>query len=54
MGQSVRHYADGLRAIVDHDEAAAVFGGGFACRAAACEEVQNEVAGVGVDLDDAL
>jgi len=48
------HDSDGGGVFVDHDEAAAVSGCGFACGSAACEEIQYGVAGVGVDADDAL
>ncbi len=41
-------------AFVDQDEVAVVFCGGFAGGAASGEEVEDGLAGVGVDADDAL
>ena len=48
------HDGDGLRVLVDKQEAAVVAGGGLSGGAAARKEVEHEIAGVGVDADDAL
>jgi len=50
--ESVFHDSDGGGALIDHDEAALVFCGGFGGGAAAREEVENRVTGVRVDADD--
>src|SRR5215831_14840376 len=52
--QPLLHDFDSLRTFVDEQKVAAVFGGGFAGGSAAGEEVEDSVAGVGMDLYDAF
>jgi len=53
-GQALAHDGDGFGVLVDEDVIAVVAGGGFAGCAGAGEEVEDGVAGVGVDADDAF
>ena len=53
-GEARGHDADGVGALVDEEEAAVGFGGGDAGGAGAGEEVEDGVAFVRVDLDDAV
>lgn len=52
--EALCHDGHGRGTFVDHDEAATVAAGGFACGATASEEVEYGIAGVGVDPDDAF
>ena len=52
--KALAHDGAGLGVLVDHDEAALVAGGGLGGGAGAGEEVEDGVAGVGVDADDAF
>ena len=53
VSQSILHDSDGFGVVIDERKVAALLVGGFAESAAAGEEVQDAVAGVGMDADDA-
>jgi hypothetical protein len=50
--EAAAHHGDGLRVVIDEDRAASKLDGGGAGGPAAGEEVEDAVAGVGVDADD--